>query len=270
MSSQPSPFPNRDCYIAPQHDSVREGCHHGRCHIADQQQELFLLVAPRLPADAAVRPAVRGAGRLARRSGEPGGAAAAIVVDPDSRAGARGGDALGRAGDRGIFERGLPQGEHAAARPIGARLLPLDRRRDACRVPRAAWRAADEPAAVPAGIHRVVGGAGRYQPDCRNLAGMPDDLERTVAVRQAPQHCGCDVCPGGHPLPHLRHQAGSGVRALCPHRHGLAGHAGMVGRRPARTRTDRGAGRRVPIPTLMRRARGWGRARGTALRPRWS
>ena len=56
---------------------------------------------------------------------------------------------------------------------------------------------------LPAWLRGVVGGAGGYRPDHRNLARMPDDMEGAMAVRRQADDRRRDVCAGRHPVPQL-------------------------------------------------------------------
>ena len=162
-----------------------QGTQHGSGDASDQQQELLVLVAARLPAVPPGAAAVRGEGGGARRSRQPGGTVAAVVVDPRALPGPRRRDRVGHAGDRRISQRDIPRRRHVSRRPHGARPLPVDFRRDAFRLFGAAVVAADEPADAPVRPHAVVGRARRHRAHHGDLARMPGDLGRPLAVRPA-------------------------------------------------------------------------------------
>ena len=87
----------------------------------------------------------------------------------------------------------FPERRDAAARTRCAGAMPVNLGGDAFGFLGAARGIADEFEAVPAEVPGLVGGAGGYRPDHRNLARVPDDLEGTMAVRcrnrRSPTRC---------------------------------------------------------------------------------
>src|SRR5580658_3948187 len=110
---------------------------------------------------------------------------------------------MGHPGARRVSERDVPEGSYAAGRPESAGALPVGLGRDALRLRGVAWVAADEPEAVPAGFHAVVGGAGRYFADSRDLAGMSGLVAWPLVVRRQADDRGRDVRAGRDAFPHV-------------------------------------------------------------------
>ncbi len=145
------------------------GSGHNEGGADNQQQELFIVVTARLAAGALCRPALRGKGRRAGRSGGARRDAAARLVDPRAQLEGRASESVGHAGHRRVLERDPPQGGSGAGRQGRAGALPRDLRRDALRLRQPARGAADEPARALSGLPHLGAGAGRHRPHRRDL-----------------------------------------------------------------------------------------------------
>src|ERR1700716_1001892 len=115
------------------------------------------MVVARLPVDPAVRAGLRGEGRVPGRSNQPRGIAVAVFIDSHSLPCSWRCRGVGHAGPRGIPERDLPKSANAAGGSESASALPLCLRGNAFRIRGVARLATDEPEAVPAGFHAMVG-----------------------------------------------------------------------------------------------------------------
>src|SRR5712671_1531770 len=109
-----------------------------------------------------------------------------------------------------------------------ARALPLDLRRDALRLQRAALGAADERQGPLPRLSHLVARASRHRAHRRHLARVPLHLRWSVSVRQAVDGRR-DVRAGSDALSDLRREARPRLRRLCGTHHGVARHAGVGG-----------------------------------------
>src|SRR5579883_3424299 len=212
----------------------------GGLHHLYRQQELFLVVAPRLADAEADGRGIRGDVDPAARGDDARQYSASLALRTRAGAPSRRSRHLGFAGDRRVSRRDLPGGPALAGGYPGPRRRTLGLGRDAFGLRRASQSSADEYAFLLPPSRRDARGASRHQPRHRALARLPQALRRgrRIPVR-AFHHRRCDVCARGEPLPYLQGRAGARDAALCGHGLGASLRPGMAHRSAQRANDHR-------------------------------